>query len=85
MKTIKFYSCRSYGVARVYLADSAQAATVSILTGKKTVDLNDLLALQTLGCTIEQVPDPSSLLAPFNLSAMASSMADVRSRAGGSL
>lgn len=58
MKTIRYYVRSVYGVERVYLADSEQAAQVSTLTRRKTVERADLLALAALGCDLLQVTDP---------------------------
>lgn len=59
MYTIKVYSKSVYGTLRTYPADAAQAIALQTLTGAKTLEFRHLRALQDLGFTLEQVPDPT--------------------------
>tara|TARA_Y100001970_G_scaffold195119_1_gene237140 strand:+ start:1593 stop:1778 length:186 start_codon:yes stop_codon:yes gene_type:complete len=42
----------SFGTERVYVIDSYMAEVIGKLTGKKTVNQSDLIALQMLGHTV---------------------------------
>lgn len=57
---IKVYSRSVYGRTLLYSADLAQAKHLQALTGAKTLEHRHLIALEALGFTIQQVPDPSS-------------------------
>lgn len=56
MVTIKVRTKSVYGVDRTYV-ESPSSARMAIegLTGKKTIDDNDISALQTLGIEVEEL------------------------------
>ena len=57
--TIRVYSRLVYGQPKVYVLDPVQADALSTLTnGARTLESRHLRALEALGFTIEQVPDP---------------------------
>lgn len=58
MSTIPVYVRSVYGVPKVYAMDPEQASYLSALTGCKTLEHRHLCALEGLGYTIEQRPDP---------------------------
>lgn len=62
MQTITFYTRSVYGRTNIYIANEEQARTVSTLTGRTCVTNADLNALSKLGCSVEQVPDPKSVV-----------------------
>lgn len=64
-QTIKVYSRSVYGRTLLYSADVTQAKHLQALTGAKTLEHRHLIALEALGFTIQQVPDPASWLAPL--------------------
>ena len=62
---IYYYGKQSFGNYYYYLVDESQAESVQTLTGKRTVNVNELKALQTLVGTVDspaelvQVGDPA--------------------------
>lgn len=63
MTPIRIFTRSVYGRTLVYVADAEQARLLANLTGAKTLESRHLTALEGLGFTIEQVPDPTSNLA----------------------
>ncbi len=58
--SIKFYRKNVYGQTRLYLADDFYNGYVGILTGKETVNEDDLHALSKIsGQQVEEVLDPN--------------------------
>ena len=55
MTNIKTTSKTAFGQVRHYVVDPVQADAIKTLTGKKTVNDKDLVALQLLGLTINGV------------------------------
>ena len=55
MTDIKTQSKTAFGTVRHYVVDPVQADAIKTLTGKKTVNDKDLVALQLLGLTINGV------------------------------
>lgn len=57
--TLRYFVRFNYGSYTEYLADPAQAAALSSVTGKKTINASDRESLSALtGCTWELVQDP---------------------------
>jgi len=62
---IHYYGKQTFGNYYYYLADESQAESVQTLTGKRTVNANELKALQRLIGTVDspaelvQVGDPA--------------------------
>ena len=52
MKTIIIYSKTHYGSVHFYVADEEQAKLISVLTGRKTITLSEIKALNKLGFEI---------------------------------
>lgn len=57
-KTIEFYSKEVYGLEKFYVVDEKMSATISKLTGRKTLLTSDFEALKSLGFTFKQVIKP---------------------------
>lgn len=55
---IPVYTREVYGNRLIYVADSGLAKTFEHLLGKKTLSLDNLVQLEDLGFTIEQVVQP---------------------------
>ena len=55
MTNIKTQAKTAFGTVRHYVVDESQADAIKTLTGKKTVNDKDLVALQLLGLTINGV------------------------------
>ena len=56
---INYYRKNVYGVEKIYIEDKTQAACVSMLTGKMTVDQRDIDAIKELsGATFTEVIAP---------------------------
>ena len=55
MTNIKTQTKTAFGQVRHYIVDPVQADAIKTLTGKKTVNDKDLVALQLLGLTINGV------------------------------
>ena len=55
MTDIKTQSKTAFGTVRHYVVDPVQADAIKTLTGKKTDNDKDLVALQLLGLTINGV------------------------------
>lgn len=56
MVTIKVRTKSVYGVDRTYVeAPTSARMAIEVLTGKKTIDDNDISALQTLGIEVEEL------------------------------
>ena len=55
MVNIETQSKTAFGTVRHYVVDPVQADAIKTLTGKKTVNDKDLVALQLLGLTINGV------------------------------
>lgn len=53
--TIYYYKKEVYGNTLLYVKDPSFARMISKLTGKKTIDSSDILALEGLGVKFEQV------------------------------
>ena len=53
MTNIKTQPKTAFGKTLHYVTDPTQAAALSRLTGKKTINELDILALETLGLTVE--------------------------------
>jgi hypothetical protein len=51
--TIKAYRRDVYGNPTIYVADALHAATLTALTGKKTIDYDDIHALALLGVGVD--------------------------------
>ncbi len=51
--TIKTQPKTAFGKTLHYVVDPTQAAAISRLTGKKTINELDIIALETLGITVE--------------------------------
>ena len=62
MPTITVYVRSVYGSNKTYAADPMQAPLLRTLTGTKTLEERHLCALEGLGFTVQQVPDPASAL-----------------------
>ena len=62
MPTITVYTRSVYGQLKVYAANPEQAKHLSTLTGARTLEHRHLAALESLGFTVSQVPDPQSAL-----------------------
>jgi hypothetical protein len=54
-KEIKYYSVRIYGTDMKYIKDPEQAKYIFILTGRKTLTSNDVIALDGLGFNFTEV------------------------------
>ena len=54
--TIKTQPKTAFGKTLHYVTDPTQAAALSRLTGKKTINELDILALETLGLTVNSKP-----------------------------
>ena len=52
---IQYYIKSVFGKDNIYIKDEEQSKIISTLTNKKTVDKNDIKALEQLGFTLEQV------------------------------
>ena len=59
---IKVYCQTHHGTTRTYIKDETVKDAVMTLTKKKTIDRNDMRALEALGHTFEIVLDPSLTL-----------------------
>ena len=55
---IQYYAKTVYGNKNLYILNPDQANAIQTLTRKKTIDNHDIKALQALGHTTEQVPEP---------------------------
>ena len=51
--TIKTQPKTAFGKTLHYVTDPAQAAALTRLTGKKTINENDIAALETLGVAVQ--------------------------------
>ena len=51
--TIKTQPKTAFGKTLHYVVDPTQAAAISRLTGKKTINELDIIALETLGLTVD--------------------------------
>ena len=51
--TIKTQPKTAFGKTLHYVTDPAQAAALSSLTGKKTINEKDIASLKTLGITVQ--------------------------------
>ena len=51
--TIKTQPKTAFGKTLHYVTDPAQAAALTRLTGKKTINENDIVALETLGVAVQ--------------------------------
>lgn len=60
---IKYYSRSNWGTVHLYILDESIAYSISCLTGKKTINKNDIGALGDLGFTFELVLDPDLQIA----------------------
>lgn len=56
---IHFYYRELYGNAMYYFADETEAKVVRVLTGRKTMTQNDIVALRALGCNLIEVENPN--------------------------
>ena len=56
MTNIKTQPKTAFGKTLHYVTDPTQAAALSRLTGKKTINELDILALETLGLTVNSKP-----------------------------
>ena len=56
MTNIKTQPKTAFGKTLHYVTDPTQAAALSRLTGKKTINELDILALETLGLTVNSQP-----------------------------
>ena len=56
MTNIKTQPKTAFGKTLHYVVDPTQAAALSRLTGKKTINELDILALETLGLTVNSQP-----------------------------
>ena len=54
--TIKTQPKTAFGKTLHYVTDPAQAAALSSLTGKKTINEKDIANLKTLGVAVESQP-----------------------------
>lgn len=54
---ITYHSRDVYGNTLLYINDENKAKAVQTLTGKKTIDSNDIKALQALGHKVERRED----------------------------
>ena len=61
LSKITYYIKQVYGVDTLYISDAAVALQISRLTGKKTINHDDLNALATLGHEVERVPYPPTV------------------------
>lgn len=55
---IEYYTKTIYGKDTMYIVDKTTAERVQILTGRKTINSNDMIALQALGFTLTEVIAP---------------------------
>ena len=53
MTNIKTQPKTAFGKTLHYVVDPTQAAALTRLTGKKTINALDIIALETLGITVE--------------------------------
>lgn len=61
--TIKYFTRSNWGNIHLYILDESIAYSISILTGKKTIDKRDIEALKKLGFSFELVLDPDLVIA----------------------
>ena len=54
--TIKTQPKTAFGKTLHYVVDPTQAAALTRLTGKKTINENDIAALETLGVAVDSQP-----------------------------
>ena len=70
--SIKVYTRSVYGRTLIYAADKSQAQALRTLTnGATTLESRHIAALESLGFTVEQVPDPKSALPLSRLNSFA--------------
>lgn len=69
--TISVYTRSTYGQTRIYVSDPAQASHLRTLTGALTPEARHIIALESLGFVIAQVPDPKTVLPLRSLNAQA--------------
>ncbi len=55
-KIIEYYRKENYGNKHLYIKDANLAHSISLLTGKKTLLPEHILALQQMGYTMVEVP-----------------------------
>ena len=53
MTNIETYAKTAFGKTLHYVTDPVQAAALTRLTGKKTINENDIAALETLGVAVQ--------------------------------
>ena len=63
MTNIKTHAKTAFGKTLHYVVDPTQAAALTRLTGKKTINALDIIALETLGVSVNAKPETQLALA----------------------
>ncbi len=63
MTNIKTQPKTAFGKTLHYVVDPTQAAALTTLTGKKTINALDIIALETLGVAVNAKPETQHALA----------------------
>jgi hypothetical protein len=63
MTNIKTQPKTAFGKTLHYVVDPTQAAALTRLTGKKTINALDIIALETLGVSVNAKPETQLALA----------------------
>ena len=63
MTNIETYAKTAFGKTLHYVVDPTQAAALTRLTGKKTINALDIIALETLGIAVNAKPETQLALA----------------------
>ena len=63
MTNIKTQAKTAFGKTLHYVVDPTQAAALTRLTGKKTINALDIIALETLGVSVNAKPETQLALA----------------------
>ena len=63
MTNIKTQAKTAFGKTLHYVVDPTQAAALTRLTGKKTINALDIVALETLGISVNAKPETQLALA----------------------
>ena len=63
MTNIETYAKTAFGKTLHYVVDPTQAAALTRLTGKKTINALDIIALETLGVSVNAKPETQLALA----------------------
>lgn len=56
---IEYYTKKAYGREDKYIAEDSIAVNIAMLTGRRTIHPKDIKALQNLGFTLTEVPNPN--------------------------